>query len=293
MKPENDRYLSCGEFAKTVGTTKHTLFHYDEIGLFQPELIKENGYRCYSISQIDLFHVIELLKELNMPLKEIKAYLDNRDPKRFLALLKEENQLLDAHIRRLKEMKLWVNEQMRVIEEALSINVEEIQIMSFPKQYLYAAPLSAYDHYTLAKQISELIIKSKSGSFCSPYGIGASMKREAIEKKGYGCYEQVYFLMNHRPKRLSYTIREAGTYLCAYHVGSFDQAYRCYERLMQAVSKNGWRIDDRIYEDVLMDEIAVKGEDHYVLRLCVRKIEDESSLMEKQTIHDRHRKYGK
>lgn len=41
MKPENDRYLSCGEFAKTVGTTKHTLFHYDEIGLFQPELIKE------------------------------------------------------------------------------------------------------------------------------------------------------------------------------------------------------------------------------------------------------------
>ena len=30
-------YLTTGEFAKLVGTTKHTLFHYDAIGLFCPE----------------------------------------------------------------------------------------------------------------------------------------------------------------------------------------------------------------------------------------------------------------
>ena len=33
---ENSRILTAGEFAKIVGVTKHTLFHYDEIGLFRP-----------------------------------------------------------------------------------------------------------------------------------------------------------------------------------------------------------------------------------------------------------------
>ena len=30
-------YLSAGRFAALVGTTKETLFHYDEIGLFVPK----------------------------------------------------------------------------------------------------------------------------------------------------------------------------------------------------------------------------------------------------------------
>lgn len=33
-----DRYLTTGEFAKLAGVTKHTMFYYDEIGLFSPEI---------------------------------------------------------------------------------------------------------------------------------------------------------------------------------------------------------------------------------------------------------------
>mgnify|MGYP000382296655 CR=1 FL=1 len=37
-------YLSAGRFAALVGTTKETLFHYDEIGLFVPKEEGQNGY---------------------------------------------------------------------------------------------------------------------------------------------------------------------------------------------------------------------------------------------------------
>lgn len=37
----HERYISTGEFAKLAGVTKHTLFYYDEIGLFSPEIKKK------------------------------------------------------------------------------------------------------------------------------------------------------------------------------------------------------------------------------------------------------------
>ena len=46
-------YLSAGRFAALVGTTKETLFHYDEIGLFVPKRRGTNGYRYYAMDQIE------------------------------------------------------------------------------------------------------------------------------------------------------------------------------------------------------------------------------------------------
>lgn len=68
-------HLTSGQFAKVLGISKDTLFHYDRLGILSPEFIAENGYRYYSINQIDVFKVISILKELEMPLKEIKEYL--------------------------------------------------------------------------------------------------------------------------------------------------------------------------------------------------------------------------
>ena len=44
-------YLSAGRFAALVGTTKETLFHYDEIGLFVPKRREANGLSLIHISE--------------------------------------------------------------------------------------------------------------------------------------------------------------------------------------------------------------------------------------------------
>ena len=48
MKNNKQNYFTTGEFAKLVGVTKHTLFHYDKIGIFSPEIKEDNYYRYYS-----------------------------------------------------------------------------------------------------------------------------------------------------------------------------------------------------------------------------------------------------
>lgn len=65
-------YMTTGEFAKLMGVTKETLFHYNEIGLFCPECVTENGYRQYSVNQVEVMNTILMLKKLGMPLKEIR-----------------------------------------------------------------------------------------------------------------------------------------------------------------------------------------------------------------------------
>ena len=92
----NERYITTGEFAKLTGVTKHTLFYYDKIGLFSPEIKKENGYRLYSFEQLEVFDVIQILRELDMPLEEIREYMDHRSPGRLLELFQKERDLIDV-----------------------------------------------------------------------------------------------------------------------------------------------------------------------------------------------------
>lgn len=70
MSKEN--LISTKQFATLCQTTKHTLIHYDEIGILKPNYVGENGYRYYSLSQTEIFDVISFLKEMGLPLKEIK-----------------------------------------------------------------------------------------------------------------------------------------------------------------------------------------------------------------------------
>ena len=70
MKENNTKYFSTGEFAKLCKVHKKTLFHYDEIGLFKPEKVMNNGYRYYSVYQLEAFNVISTLKILVFLLKK-------------------------------------------------------------------------------------------------------------------------------------------------------------------------------------------------------------------------------
>ena len=102
---ERKDYLTTGELAQLMGITKHTLFHYDDIGLFQPEYINENGYRFYSIDQIEILNTILVLRDLDMPLKEIQTYLSQRSPELFQQIFLERESQITQQIKKLQTMK--------------------------------------------------------------------------------------------------------------------------------------------------------------------------------------------
>ena len=67
------------EVSRITGVSVRTLHHYDAIGLLPPVRVTEAGYRLYDESSLERLHTILLFRELQFPLKEIKAILDSPD----------------------------------------------------------------------------------------------------------------------------------------------------------------------------------------------------------------------
>lgn len=58
-----------------TGVTKRTLHYYDEIHLLKPYSYSDKGYRLYNQEDLKKLRTILLLKELDLPLKEIAAII--------------------------------------------------------------------------------------------------------------------------------------------------------------------------------------------------------------------------
>ena len=69
--------MSVHEVAELTGITARTLHYYDEIGLLKPTEVTEAGYRMYDDAALSRLQSILLFRELEFPLKEIKAILDS------------------------------------------------------------------------------------------------------------------------------------------------------------------------------------------------------------------------
>ena len=71
------------EVSRLTGVSVRTLHQYDAIGLLPPTRVTEAGYRLYDESAMERLHTILLFRELQFPLKEIRAILDSPgfDPK--------------------------------------------------------------------------------------------------------------------------------------------------------------------------------------------------------------------
>ena len=65
------------EVSRLAGVSIRTLQYYDRIGLLHPSGYTEAGYRLYDDTDLERLQHILLFRELEFPLKDIKAILDS------------------------------------------------------------------------------------------------------------------------------------------------------------------------------------------------------------------------
>jgi DNA-binding transcriptional MerR regulator len=78
--PAAPAMLTIGDFSRATLLTIKTLRHYDDTGVLEAaEVDPRTGYRRYLISQIPQAQMIKRLRELQMPLNEIRQLLASPD----------------------------------------------------------------------------------------------------------------------------------------------------------------------------------------------------------------------
>jgi DNA-binding transcriptional MerR regulator/effector-binding domain-containing protein len=88
--------ITVGDFSRATHLSVKTLRHYHQVGLLEPATVNpDTGYRYYSAGQIPTAQVIRRLRDLEMPVADVKAVLAAADaPAR--------NGLIAAHLDRLE-----------------------------------------------------------------------------------------------------------------------------------------------------------------------------------------------
>lgn len=97
---------TVNQVSKLTGVSVRTLHHYDAIGLLKPTEITESGYRLYDDDAICRLQSILFFRELQFPLKDIKAILDSPDYYPAEAL-NQQIKLLELQYKHLGELILY------------------------------------------------------------------------------------------------------------------------------------------------------------------------------------------
>ena len=260
-------YLTTGDFARLCGTTKHTLFHYDQMGIFSPAVKGENGYRYYTFPQMDVFYVISTLKELGMPLADIRAYLDRRSPEQLVALLERESVELEEKIRRLRQMRDLIRRKAELTRAAMAVEQEGMRVAECPQALLITTPCRPGENINLAF-VAHMQYR-EARHIASPYPVGAIMSPEWAGRDSTEGYCAIYTQVDRRPRGVPVTVRPAGAYLTACHTGGYGTAYRTYRRMLSWAHERGMSLSGPFYEDALLDELSVDGHDNYVLQMSI------------------------
>jgi DNA-binding transcriptional MerR regulator len=70
--------LTIGQVARLSGLTTRALRHYDKLGVLRPAEVGDgNGYRWYGRDHVEIARHIRVLRELEVPLDDIRRILDD------------------------------------------------------------------------------------------------------------------------------------------------------------------------------------------------------------------------
>ncbi|GMQ62136.1 MerR family transcriptional regulator [Vallitalea maricola] len=135
--------LSIGEFSNICKVSTKTLRYYAEIGLILPaEINTENGYRYYSVEQLETMLFINRLKSYNFSLEEIKTIIKAEellDEKLYLALTKKKKEI-EKQVLESKRSLDQLNNDISNLKQGKSImsylESIDVQLVEVPKMYL-------------------------------------------------------------------------------------------------------------------------------------------------------------
>lgn len=154
--------MTIKELEEATGMERAKIRFYEKEGFLMPSRL-ENGYRDYSVGEVELLLKIKLLRNLQMPLEEIRALMDGRE------LL---GNALTKKIEELEQEK----EMLSAVQEVCHTMKEEQE--SF-------ASLKAEKYLVLLEQIAAEHGRNGTGEWSPPPRIYAPYRRRFARMMDY------------------------------------------------------------------------------------------------------------
>ncbi|MEG0095826.1 MAG: MerR family transcriptional regulator [Erysipelotrichaceae bacterium] len=264
---------SIGETAKIHGISKQTLIYYDRIGILKPHHYDpNNGYRYYTMEEFATLDVILLLKEIGVPLNQIKTYLLHRNIKESIALFKKQEEQLDKKIKSLKQIQTKVKNKLLVFQDYKESNDKENLVFLSKHPQLHTIEMSMEEPGNLAQldiAIKKLMQYMKKKNYIFNYQVGTTIKESFLKEAKFFCNQTIFTFVDKPLKDPYYHRIEAATYATIYFKGTYEQFKEPYQKLFDYIKQHDYKIIGPSYELNISDLYSVIDSNEYITEIRI------------------------
>ncbi|MFQ6394720.1 MerR family transcriptional regulator [Nocardia sp. KC 131] len=261
--------VSIGEFARLTYFSVKALRYYHDIELLEPVAIDPgSGYRRYSTDQVAQAHLIRRLRELDMPLPEIKAVLAAPDAGTRDAALRAHLARMESELQRTRDVVASLRALLTPADPLV------VQYRSIPALRV----LAFIDTATKATvgpwcdSAFSLLYETLAAARVAPAGIaGATYSMEFFADEAGEVVAFVPIPADARidlPEELSLTELPARRFAIAVHNGPFDDSDRTYGALGSYVAENDSALAEPVRELYLIGPGDVDDPRDYRTEIC-------------------------
>ena len=271
----NQRF-TIGEMAKMHNIPESTLRYYDDKGIFHPAIVdSQTNYRYYTIDQFSMLDTIKFLRQLNIPLKEIKRYIDERTPAFAMDLLEKQEEMLLKKQKEIEYTLAKIKHKIHLMTEAVQTDADTVFFKELPTRKITALPITSngtnvtddmFEYYihSLQKNMKPADESLFSGD------IGVTVEKDALLQHDFQAYNSVFILLDYMPFQTdASSVIERGIYACAYHHGSYEETGKTYKRLLLAIEKDGYEICGDAIELALIDWSVTSNQEEQVTEIQI------------------------
>ncbi|HDR4682965.1 MULTISPECIES: MerR family transcriptional regulator [Bacillus cereus group] len=278
-----NKRFTIGEMAKMHNIAESTLRYYDEKGIFHPSTVDpQTNYRYYTIDQFSLLDTIKFLRQLNIPLKEIKKYIDERNPAYALNLLEKQQEMMLKKQREIEYALAKMEHRIHLIKEATKAKAEQMVIKEIPQRKITAIAVAPnttddmFEYYihSLQKNMRQMDDSLFSGD------IGVTVAKKGLMQNEFQAYSSVFILLDYMPFEVqsSDEIKE-GMFACVYHHGPYEETDETYKKLMKYIDQEGYEISGDAIEIALIDWSVTEDPEEQVTEIQIPIMKKQSNKL--------------
>ncbi|MEW9094252.1 MAG: helix-turn-helix domain-containing protein [Clostridiaceae bacterium] len=269
--------ISIGKMAKLNNVSEQTLRLYDRKGLLKPCYIDKNtGYRYYNIKQCARLDMIQYMKSLGMPLKNIKAQLDYKEIGTVKKMLNSQKKLIDEKIIELQLMKRAITKSVENFDRYEVAPKEGVVVLEYiPERriYCYDGGINIYDYgletyeYILRHLKEHILLNKLPMMYFS--NVGSILRKDILDQEKLISTEVCLFIDEDFQIEDNVEIISSNTFACIY-CNSFWEEKKYAEQLLNHIKEKGYKIiGDYICEVVADLPVFLENERNMFIKLQV------------------------
>lgn len=274
-KQDKRQYFRIGELASLYNIPKQTLIYYDHMGLLVPAFIHENGYRYYAVQQYLILEIILNLRKLDIPIKDIKDYLEHRSTATLIRLLQKKDDECAWAIDSLSTTRTSLQEALSAIDmqKHMIINCFETVyrhaipiLLSHPVKTEKGATVSTYLK-KFSRHNQKAFAKNEFRSFATGWII---RQQDFFAQQFNHTYRYFTPIPRHLCDEMA-ELKPEGLYVRIHFIGTYySQVTRLYERLSDYLKRNALQPQSDIYILPIKNHWQTTSPSAYINQLSVQ-----------------------